>query len=277
MPFCGRCKFDLRYGTVGRPTAGHCAYCDNYGNFSEEHIYPNWLSKVYPRRSSRRLHIVERPEIIRPGSASFHKSEEGSGGDPYTATVRYVCETCNNQWMSDLQRDAKPIVQALASGRLPWNLADADWHTFARWAAMTAVSLEYHGRKPLTSKEAREMIMVGDAPPGLLVGTARMVSAYAAGTHWCNGSGVGVDGDDMPPSLITSSFWIIERAVFYVLLTPSDALRDVFYKEILRPLPVAIAWPDRRAGHMRDLTLEDLDGIQTRFGAGDPPQRPRHS
>jgi hypothetical protein len=50
-----------------------------------------------------------------------------------------VCETCNNGWMSDLEKEAKPILLPLVEGsRHVSSLGEAERLSIARWAFKTA-------------------------------------------------------------------------------------------------------------------------------------------
>jgi len=76
-----------------------CIFCPNPAD-SVEHVFPQWVldrKKLGPSR----FHFGNRPERVAD----------------IDLTVKSVCGACNNGWMSDLENDAKPILQSMFGDR----------------------------------------------------------------------------------------------------------------------------------------------------------------
>lgn len=244
-PFCERCNFDLRYGM--KPVKrGKCIYCENTRDFAREHIFPDWLSKVFPKRHRKRLHVLGRPERI-----AFWEEikviENGSEaqGDPYDTVVYNVCGVCNNGWMSTLQTQAKTLVESLAKGMF-WILSEADNKLLCRWVTMVSINLQCHARILVAPQWQRTALMNGSSPDGWRVSVGRMTNVGSAGSSFCTTASVPIglgDGDFLK---ITSTAFVIERAIFHSFSSIGNqtleiALRGVGLGELASPLrPV---WP----------------------------------
>ena len=87
--------------------ARKCIFCGTEGNLSKEHLWPDWLSKLYLRKDS---------ESHTFGSKSYlNKKEVRDGtysrpGHLFSLKNRVVCVTCNNGWMSRVEEETKPIL-----------------------------------------------------------------------------------------------------------------------------------------------------------------------
>lgn len=75
---------------------------------SQEHLLPRWLSE----------HFTD--DIV-----DFHLTIELDGSDPevrpwsgrpFSTTVGGPCRSCNNGWMSDLERRARPLLARMIRG-----------------------------------------------------------------------------------------------------------------------------------------------------------------
>ena len=61
-------------------------------------------------------------------------------GRPFTATVRVVCASCNNGWMSRLESEAAPVLAPLMRNE-PRRLGPVEQHLVATWAVKTMLML----------------------------------------------------------------------------------------------------------------------------------------
>lgn len=168
-----------------------CVFCGASGNLTNEDAWPKWLIQ----------HIVKKGTEVnqrwgdRNGLVGFTSRRQN-------VTVRRVCSTCNNGWMSDMEVVAKPLL-------LPWidgeraRLLYRQQQGIATWAIKTTMMLQYtpmsragivipanHYRELFERKtmppEAVE-VLIGlepTQPPGALFGLRRV---DVAREHWGEG------------------------------------------------------------------------------------------
>jgi hypothetical protein len=106
-----------------------CLFCG--GNPStKEDAWPLWLMKRFPSPSTARVFAERRGGPISVWSITKPK-----------LTVKWLCGSCNNGWMSRLECEAKPIIESILDERL--NAIDASTQlTLAVWAVKTVMVLE---------------------------------------------------------------------------------------------------------------------------------------
>lgn len=95
-------------------------------------------------------------------------------GPPATQKIRRVCASCNNGWMSNLQRAAKPILVPLIEGN--WHLlAEASCEILAAWVAMTTAVLEFADETTIavTAEDRRYLRRETRLPPRWAVWVGR--------------------------------------------------------------------------------------------------------
>ncbi|MGY4496935.1 hypothetical protein ACVWYH_000862 [Bradyrhizobium sp. GM24.11] len=279
LPFCVRCGFDLYYGRFKKPAKEACAYCQTVTEMTEEHLFPDWLRGVFPKRMGRASHILVRPERhafwegvpLHVGKARKDRSVE-----LYTIKVAHVCAECNNEWMSNLQNQAKPIVLAFAKGGWP-QLNDAERMTLARWSTMTAINFEYFARIVSSKQHQRTTLMSGGMPGGWRVALGKMADEKNAGYHFARAleGPIGIGADEN--LRFQSTLFCIERAAFYSISSlgnntlqlaqycaPTGTPDEFEDRHSLRRI-----WPENRATDAAAnarLTLYDLQTIQATFG-----------
>ncbi len=174
----------LTFGKDARRELGSCVFCDRRtygGREGGEHVYPQWMLKFLGLENNR-----SQRRVIGPGT-------RGMPGQPATAevfrsyrtksmrvekfgrsTVWRVCTKCNNEWMSQLEAQAKPILTKLIlGGATLGSTLDSERAALAHWMVKTACVFdcsETHERfiPDRVAKLAKE----GSAPPGMcLFGT----------------------------------------------------------------------------------------------------------
>jgi hypothetical protein len=111
---------------------GKCIFCER-GNLSKEHFWPEWASALLPRYSD--AHHVE--QLFTFENTNLLKSPDvrSRQGHSWTKTIRAVCRSCNNGWMSALENAAKPILTPLIATQ-PHHLTTDDMRIVAQWIAL---------------------------------------------------------------------------------------------------------------------------------------------
>ncbi len=133
-----------------------CLFC-NQRVSSKEHAWPLWLLRVL-----RPLGIAR---------ATIHAERGGQSPKSWQVvddgmTVRCVCASCNNGWMSELENAAKPVIERLLSdGRKTLN-AD-DQQRLSTWAMKNAMVFEAvrSGQPKFYSDHERQVLRGSGLPP----------------------------------------------------------------------------------------------------------------
>ncbi len=142
----------------------HCIYCGQTGNMSKEDVWPTWLHGLITRNiPSYALRDLRFDSLKNLDKATA--TEKKKSGDPRTLRVRWVCQGCNNGWMSQLQEKAKPIVLPFMHGEQSVLNQDQQ-KTFAGWAAMNVMTAEFRDVRNLSvSAVDRKSLMETRVPP----------------------------------------------------------------------------------------------------------------
>ncbi|MCW0405535.1 hypothetical protein NB689_002095 [Xanthomonas sacchari] len=267
VPFCERCNFDLRYGVLDRGKASKCIHCKKREILSDEHIFPDWLSKKYPRRNKRTSHRLNRPSHHRFGEKpKIYSVASVRQGDPYITKVSNVCKSCNNGWMSDLQNQAKGMIECLAEGEWP-NLIEGDCNILSRWVAMVSINFQCYARILNATVHQRETLMSGSMPSGWRVSIGSMKTTESAGHSFHRSIQVPFQIKEDEFLRIDSTYFCIEHVAFHALSSICDQLLDLGMKYGVGnfSLPTREVWPfnscaDQSAGC--GLTGDDLVAIQ---------------
>jgi hypothetical protein len=104
-----------------------CVFCGSTSNLTREHVLPDWLKDVG-------LDLT--PSLHQSGPLNRVPRQWSS--TPFNTTVKLVCATCNNGWLSSLEGSAGPVLTPLICGesrRLPYD----DQALIAAWTCKTAL------------------------------------------------------------------------------------------------------------------------------------------
>jgi hypothetical protein len=113
---------------------GTCVFCKRSPpdiKMSQEHIWSDWLQDILPDFGARTEQYT--PDLENEPHSSI--SKQGSVG---TKKVKAVCEQCNNEWMSKIVNDAKPIARKLVLGEAVELNLDAQ-KKIVDWVALAAL------------------------------------------------------------------------------------------------------------------------------------------
>lgn len=113
-----------------------CIFCGK-GGISKEHIFAKWMVPYLPKDAPNysALDVV----VHRTHETRKEKRENRSA---YSGTIKLVCKSCNNGWMSQLQTDAKPILLPLMNGKRSV-LSRRDQKILAAWITMFIMVAEF--------------------------------------------------------------------------------------------------------------------------------------
>src|SRR5262249_31198261 len=100
---------DMTASSALRPP-GRCIFCNSLG-LTREHMWADWLRNYIPR-------VVQEHHVA--VNTFFPKNPQNAlrrrTGDPHSTRIKCVCRTCNNGWMSQLQKRAKPYLVPMLKG-----------------------------------------------------------------------------------------------------------------------------------------------------------------
>ena len=119
--------------------SGKCIFCGG-GQLSREHIWPSWMKEylpVYPNNYrqeqfytfTNKTHLASRSPMLK------------RQGHTYDKTLRVVCQSCNNGWMSKVEEEAKSILLPLLKSQSFIVNSDAQI-ILARWMALKMMVAE---------------------------------------------------------------------------------------------------------------------------------------
>jgi hypothetical protein len=114
-----------------------CIFCEGRP-LSKEHVWADWFRNYIPR--TQREHRVS-TELLHPTEATQTVVIRRQG-DTHSRTVKCVCIPCNNEWMSQLQEQAKPLIEPMLLGK-PVRFHRKAQTVLSAWAAMTVMCAEY--------------------------------------------------------------------------------------------------------------------------------------
>jgi hypothetical protein len=115
----------------------NCIFC-GCSPTTKEDVWPTWLTQYVPR-SLKNYHGAL-AEIDQLGQVT--RIQKKWDGDPRSRRSQCVCRKCNNEWMSQLQEKAKPIILRLVKTQAI-TLSLHDQKVFSAWATMTTMTSEY--------------------------------------------------------------------------------------------------------------------------------------
>lgn len=106
-----------------------CLFCSNSAN-SLEDVWPHWITDQFKTSQPSEAQLERHGEKTR--SWRVRQPE---------LPIRYVCQPCNNGWMSQIESQTKPFLQPLLMGERQ-SLDMASQSTIALWSLKTAMVLE---------------------------------------------------------------------------------------------------------------------------------------
>lgn len=137
----------MRSETVPLPKS--CIFCGKTGKLTREDFFPKWFRELYPA-------TPEKEQTRLNAEVSWHVEDAATGdlvtvtassklarpGDLADQTLRIVCASCNNGWMSRLQQAAKVHLMPYIIGQ--WSIPHRDTRqVIASWATMFAMVVEF--------------------------------------------------------------------------------------------------------------------------------------
>lgn len=105
-----------------------CVFCDSKGPLSREHVFGQWLSKTG-------IDLTPKPHY----KSFLNQTPQQIGKQPpFRQTVKNVCKSCNNGWMSRLEEIAQRVLAPIILDQSTTITVD-DQPAIAMWTQKTAL------------------------------------------------------------------------------------------------------------------------------------------
>lgn len=146
--------------------ARKCVFCEVNSANSREHFYSEWMHELLPLGPEGKYSGEIIDEHPKTRAVSKH-DKRTKPGELYTKKLKVVCQSCNNEWMSQLDEAAKPHLTPIIKGHAI-TLDTPSLETVARWATLKAIVSEHDsgGSNFVTPIEDRKAFMAnGTIPP----------------------------------------------------------------------------------------------------------------
>lgn len=144
------------------PDSKTCVYCGKPGG-SKEHIWGKWSREHALFRTERSAHALVRfLDGTRTGPTVELKGALERPGSTRSQSLRIVCESCNNGWMSMIVEAARPVLTRMNYGY--WGrVTTGEAAALSRWIAMFTMSFEFADRETVcVPQHVREEFARGD-------------------------------------------------------------------------------------------------------------------
>ena len=126
-----------------------CIFCGDT-TVTKEHIFPKWFKNYFPEQI---FENVSGPFTYDDPVGSITKGVTGGQESSYGITSRNVCKTCNNGWMSKLEKEIKGIITkdstTLNKSISELNLTESKSFTFSKWLICKSLLLSIRNNTTL--------------------------------------------------------------------------------------------------------------------------------
>jgi hypothetical protein len=138
---------------VGDQGKRHCIFCGNAAD-DREHLLPEWVRKILPSDQPvthyRKVGGVETPP--------WRKK-------PFREKAKFVCGSCNHGWMSDLEKETKPLLAPAITHERSCDFDLVGQWVLARWAAKTCYVMQMQAPEPLAPQMHPVLLNLNFIPP----------------------------------------------------------------------------------------------------------------
>lgn len=145
--------------------ARKCIFCEVNNANSREHFYSEWmhdLLPVGPQGTYSGDFIDQHPKTQE--ITDFRRRVKP--GELYTKKLKVVCAKCNNEWMSQIEDQAKPFLTPLIKGEQA-TLNAGQLEILARWATLKTIVCEHDvkGMEVTPAEDRAALMNEGIIPP----------------------------------------------------------------------------------------------------------------
>lgn len=154
-----------------------CIFCGQTP-LTKEHFWPTWMKEVLPQS---KFNYHARGDFHYSGrnfAKSLNNGYKKITGPPGSWQLKIVCNTCNNNWMSQIENDAKPILTPLALGETI-QLEREDQELLIKWVFLKIIIGEYDNvqNQVIKASERKSFYVNRDIPSDWKIWIARVQPA----------------------------------------------------------------------------------------------------
>jgi hypothetical protein len=223
-------------------------------------LWPRWAQDTFTQEERDQLV----PYSIEPHDEP-HKRWEAP---PFTATVKDVCERCNNEWMSRIEAEAKKYAEPLIRGDEKVLIdPDAQW-AISRWAYLKVLLFERVDKRYqlLPERRYREMYASSLGEPTLPANMTVLIAAHEGLRLGQYAHRLLADAGTEKPDLFIGTITIRHLVVQVIEDIADDGEVKTFqhdprvagHEARIWPFSESFKWPPRLA--LNDLGLEIFGG-----------------
>jgi hypothetical protein len=179
-----------------------CIFCQQEGKASREHLWPRWAQGTFEEE--------ERDQLV-PHSIEPHDGPPKTwDAPPFSATLKEVCQQCNNGWMSQIEEEAKVYAEPLIAGKEDLVIdVDAQW-AISRWAYLKVLLFERVDKRQrlLPERRYREMYESSLDEPTLPANMSVFIAAHEGLRHGQYAHRLLADAESRKPELFIGTITV---------------------------------------------------------------------
>ncbi len=251
-----------------------CIFCQQEGKASREHLWPRWAQGTFNEE--------ERNRPVRHSIEPHDRPPKSWDAPPFSATLKDVCQQCNNGWMSQIETEAKVYAEPLIAGEEGLLIdVDAQW-AISRWAYLKVLLFERvdKGQRLLAENRYREMYESSLSEPTLPANMSVFIAAHEGQRHGQYAHRLLADVENRKPELFIGTITVRHLVVQVIEDVADDGEVKTFqhdkrvagHEERIWPFCQPFKWPPGLA--LTDAGLEIFGGpsLAKNLGAGLPKQ-----
>jgi hypothetical protein len=247
--------------------AKKCIFC-GAGNLSKEHFWPVWASAFLPKypNNQRAEQTISAGLNHRFDARSDVKHRPGH---TWNKTIRVVCISCNNGWMSEIESLAQPILTPLILGQ-NFVINSNNATIIARWITLKVMVGEQNQPENcvITADQRTKFFSSFEIPDNLVIWIARCGVDGWESAYWRHAATVSLlpfMPKNRSKNMHSVAFGIGDLFIYVVHANVTGiSLDDVFRIEgsafKLYPFIKPILWPPNKS-----LTAENASRIAHAF------------
>lgn len=135
-----------------------CCFCDNQ-DITGEHVFPKWLSRKYPKNNDERHKNVEIDFLNLAPHFEEISNNKNYKGRIISKKIFCVCQSCNNGWMSEIERNVKYRLHNMINGVIFPLSFDLD---FIRWICIKSIILSQNFNNHHITEHDRKLVRAGN-------------------------------------------------------------------------------------------------------------------
>lgn len=197
---------------------------------TKEHYWA-WMRKYDAGQHGKTYHVIAR-HAQAGATALLSSGVKSRQGSPLRQSLRVVCKTCNNGWMSQVQETAKPALTRLIEGE-DAPLTDADAVAISRWATMFSMTWEFADPETMaTAAEERSAFKLSRTPPAHWIIAIAMYSGTAHHAQTLHiGGKLAIQLPQLPVALpalnnFQATTFVVGRLMLHTVSAPIRFLND---------------------------------------------------